>query len=186
MCFICYPDYWLHLKNSLNRRKKINTYADNAATIKMSKTAIDAMLPYLDQICGNPSILHRVGQWASEALFRLRMLQKYPEKRLYILFKKMNQKAVGTMNGGVDSIAAAWLQWSCFTAWSAKHWRKKKPRDSSMRISINSRILTAKKINLISISSIDKPQRTVIRPLQRMTAISLAAAERFRKLRKRR
>ena len=30
-------------------------YADNAATTKMSKTAIDAMLPYLDTGYGNAS-----------------------------------------------------------------------------------------------------------------------------------
>lgn len=36
----------------------MNIYADNAATTKMSKTAINAMLPYFDQIYGNPSSLH--------------------------------------------------------------------------------------------------------------------------------
>lgn len=43
-------------------------YADNAATTKMSKLAIDAMLPYLDSIYGNPSSLHSDGQRAAEAL----------------------------------------------------------------------------------------------------------------------
>lgn len=43
-------------------------YADNAATTRMSQTAIRAMLPYLDQIYGNPSSLHSVGQAAMEAL----------------------------------------------------------------------------------------------------------------------
>ena len=43
-------------------------YADNAATTKMSKAAIEAMLPYLDGIYGNPSSLHSVGQEAAEAL----------------------------------------------------------------------------------------------------------------------
>ena len=33
-------------------------YLDNAATTKMSKTAIEAMLPYMDSIYGNPSSLH--------------------------------------------------------------------------------------------------------------------------------
>lgn len=46
----------------------MNIYADNAATTKMSRTAVDAMLPYLDQIYGNPSSLHSVGQRANEAL----------------------------------------------------------------------------------------------------------------------
>jgi len=43
-------------------------YADNAATTAMSQTAIQAMLPYFDQIYGNPSSLHSVGQAAKEAL----------------------------------------------------------------------------------------------------------------------
>ena len=43
-------------------------YADNAATTKMSRTAIDAMLPYLDEIYGNPSSLHSAGQRAKDAL----------------------------------------------------------------------------------------------------------------------
>ena len=43
-------------------------YADNAATTKMSKTAIDAMLPYMGEVYGNPSSLHSVGQQAAEAL----------------------------------------------------------------------------------------------------------------------
>ena len=43
-------------------------YADNAATTKMSPTAIEAMTPYFDGIYGNPSSLHSVGQRANEAL----------------------------------------------------------------------------------------------------------------------
>ena len=43
-------------------------YADNAATTKMSSTAIRAMLPYMDQVYGNPSSLHTTGQQAAEAL----------------------------------------------------------------------------------------------------------------------
>lgn len=47
-------------------------YADNAATTKMSKAAIDGMLPYLDTIYGNPSSLHSMGQEANEALSNAR------------------------------------------------------------------------------------------------------------------
>lgn len=47
-------------------------YADNAATTKMSKTAVNAMLPYLDTIYGNPSSLHSAGQEAAEALLSSR------------------------------------------------------------------------------------------------------------------
>ena len=43
-------------------------YADNAATTKTSKTAINAMLPYFDKVYGNPSSLHTGGQEAKEAL----------------------------------------------------------------------------------------------------------------------
>ena len=43
-------------------------YADNAATTKMSRTAIEAMLPYMDKIYGNPSSLYSFGQEAKEAL----------------------------------------------------------------------------------------------------------------------
>ncbi|MBO4680998.1 MAG: cysteine desulfurase NifS [Clostridiales bacterium] len=43
-------------------------YADNAATTKMSRTAIDAMLPYMDELYGNPSSLYSFGQQAKEAL----------------------------------------------------------------------------------------------------------------------
>ncbi|MBP1548129.1 MAG: cysteine desulfurase NifS [Oscillospiraceae bacterium] len=47
-------------------------YADNAATTKMSKAAIEAMLPYMDKIYGNPSSLHSMGQEANEALTEAR------------------------------------------------------------------------------------------------------------------
>lgn len=43
-------------------------YLDNAATTRMSKTALDAMMPYMDGLCGNPSSLHSAGQKAAEAL----------------------------------------------------------------------------------------------------------------------
>lgn len=47
-------------------------YADNAATTKMSKTAINAMLPYMEEIYGNPSSLHTTGQIAAEHLLDAR------------------------------------------------------------------------------------------------------------------
>ena len=46
----------------------MRVYADNAATTKMSKHAIEVMLPYFDTVYGNPSSLHSVGQEAKEAL----------------------------------------------------------------------------------------------------------------------
>ena len=47
-------------------------YVDNAATTKTSRTAIEAMLPYMDKIYGNPSSLHYVGQAAADALRKAR------------------------------------------------------------------------------------------------------------------
>lgn len=47
-------------------------YVDNAATTKTSRTAIEAMLPYMDKIYGNPSSLHSVGQVAADALRKAR------------------------------------------------------------------------------------------------------------------
>lgn len=47
-------------------------YADNAATTKMSRTAIDAMLPYMEEIFGNPSSLYEAGQEAAKALWTAR------------------------------------------------------------------------------------------------------------------
>ena len=46
----------------------MQVYVDNAATTKMSQTAIRAMLPCFEEIYGNPSSLHTPGQQAKEAL----------------------------------------------------------------------------------------------------------------------
>ena len=46
----------------------MRVYADNAATTRVSKTALDAMMPYFTEIYGNPSSLHSFGQEAKEAL----------------------------------------------------------------------------------------------------------------------
>ncbi|MEG2072472.1 MAG: cysteine desulfurase NifS [Oscillospiraceae bacterium] len=47
-------------------------YADNAATTKISKTALDAMLPMFNEVYGNPSSLHTVGQTAKAELEKAR------------------------------------------------------------------------------------------------------------------
>ena len=47
-------------------------YADNAATTKMSEAATRAMIPYMNEIYGNPSSLHSIGQEANEALMNAR------------------------------------------------------------------------------------------------------------------
>ena len=48
-------------------------YADNAATTCVSKTALDAMLPFLTTGYGNPSSLYSFGQKAQEALQEARV-----------------------------------------------------------------------------------------------------------------
>ncbi len=45
-----------------------SVYADNAATTGVSKTALDAMLPYLTENCGNPSSIYAYGRRAKVAL----------------------------------------------------------------------------------------------------------------------
>ena len=48
-------------------------YVDNAATTQTSKIVIDGMIPYMNEIYGNPSSLHSVGQVAKEALENARV-----------------------------------------------------------------------------------------------------------------
>ncbi len=50
----------------------MQVYADNAATTKMSKTALDAMVPCFEKFYGNPSSLHSIGQEAKEVLEQAR------------------------------------------------------------------------------------------------------------------
>ena len=50
----------------------MTVYADNAATTRMSRTALDAMLPAMEENFGNPSSLHSVGQRAAELLMKSR------------------------------------------------------------------------------------------------------------------
>ena len=48
-------------------------YLDNASTTKMSKRSIDAMAKFFDEVYGNPSSLHSMGQQAKEELERARL-----------------------------------------------------------------------------------------------------------------
>ena len=47
-------------------------YADNAATTKMSRTAIDVMVKKMEEVYGNPSSLYTIGQIAKEELEKAR------------------------------------------------------------------------------------------------------------------
>ena len=46
----------------------MQVYLDNASTTKMSGAAVRAMIPYMEEIYGNPSSLHSMGQRAKEVL----------------------------------------------------------------------------------------------------------------------
>ncbi|MBQ4467844.1 MAG: cysteine desulfurase NifS [Firmicutes bacterium] len=46
----------------------MNIYADNAATTKMSRTAMNTMIKCMEETYGNPSSLYRTGQRAKEVL----------------------------------------------------------------------------------------------------------------------
>ncbi len=46
----------------------MKVYADNAATTRMSRNAIDTMVKYMEETYGNPSSLYTIGQKAKEAL----------------------------------------------------------------------------------------------------------------------
>lgn len=50
----------------------MNIYADNAATTKMSRAAIDAMVPCMEEVFGNPSTLYQTGQRAKEVIEQAR------------------------------------------------------------------------------------------------------------------
>lgn len=52
----------------------MNVYFDHAATTSLSKTALDAMMPCLTEIYGNPSSLHLLGQEANQKLDEARLV----------------------------------------------------------------------------------------------------------------
>ena len=63
----CYRTEWNHKRKVINMGER-PIYLDHAATTALSKTALDAMLPFLTEVYGNPSSLHTPGQKAKEAL----------------------------------------------------------------------------------------------------------------------
>ena len=63
----------------------MSIYVDNAATTKMSPAAMQAMLPYFDQVYGNPSSLHSVGQRAAELLMLMGDLERLGDHAMNLL-----------------------------------------------------------------------------------------------------
>lgn len=51
----------------------MEVYADNAATTRVSDKALNAMKPYFQEVYGNPSSLHHIGQAAHKAVADARM-----------------------------------------------------------------------------------------------------------------
>lgn len=80
-------------------------YADNAATTRLSDTALNAMLPYLQGEYGNPSSLHSVGQRAQEALTdaRARIAQRLGCQPTEVIFTSGGSEAD---NQAIRSVAA--------------------------------------------------------------------------------
>ena len=80
-------------------------YADNAATTRLSDTALTAMLPYLQEEYGNPSSLHSVGQRAQEALTdaRARIAQRLGCQPTEVIFTSGGSEAD---NQAIRSVAA--------------------------------------------------------------------------------
>ncbi len=80
-------------------------YADNAATTRLSDTALKAMLPYLQEEYGNPSSLHSPGQRAQEALTeaRSRIAQRLGCQPTEVIFTSGGSEAD---NQAIRSVAA--------------------------------------------------------------------------------
>lgn len=80
-------------------------YADNAATTRLSDTALNAMLPYMQEEYGNPSSLHSPGQRAQEALTeaRARIAQRLGCQPTEVIFTSGGSEAD---NQAIRSVAA--------------------------------------------------------------------------------
>lgn len=50
----------------------MTVYADNAATTRVSRAVLKAMLPYYEEFFANPSSIHSYGRKAAEAVYRAR------------------------------------------------------------------------------------------------------------------
>jgi cysteine desulfurase len=59
-------------KNQFKNKKGVGVYLDNAATTSTDPKVLKAMLPYFNDVFGNPSALHKDGRVAKNALFEAR------------------------------------------------------------------------------------------------------------------
>lgn len=84
-------------------------YADNAGTTAMSKTAVDAMLPYMTEHFGNPSGIYSVGRTAKKALEEARrtVAEAFGADPQEIFFTGGGSEADNMALKGVATIKAA-------------------------------------------------------------------------------
>ena len=85
-------------------KREMFVYADNAATTSVSKTALDAMLPYLTEKYGNPSSLYGFAQDVKEGLDaargdRRRMHQRKPQRDILHLRRKRGRQSGHSVRG---------------------------------------------------------------------------------------
>lgn len=79
----------------MERMTDMRVYADQAATTSLSKTALEAMLPWMTENFGNPSALHEEGRTARDAVETAR------EKIAYLLHAKA--KEIYFTSGGTEA-----------------------------------------------------------------------------------
>jgi len=134
-------------------------YADNAATTKMSSAAIHTMLPYMDEIYGNPSSLHTAGQKAKEALENAR-------ERIAV-FLNCDAKEITFTSGGSEADNQAIVSAATFGA------RKGKKHIISTAFEHHAVLHTLDKLKKqgFEITLLDVPENGLIEPRQVADAI---------------
>ena len=79
----------------MERMTDMRVYADQAATTSLSKTALEAMLPWMTENFGNPSALYEEGRTARDAVETAR------EKIAHLLHAKA--KEIYFTSGGTEA-----------------------------------------------------------------------------------
>ena len=135
-------------------------YLDNAATTKMSRTAVAAMLPYFDGVYGNPSSLHSAGQAAAEALTDAR-------ERIAACLG-CTAKEITFTSGGSESDNQALRSAAALGA------RKGKKHIISTKIEHHAVLHTLKRLETegFSVTLLDVDENGLVDPLQVETAIT--------------
>ena len=85
----------------MERMTDMRVYADQAATTSLSKTALEAMLPWMTENFGNPSALYEEGRTARDAVETAR------EKIAYLLHAKAKEIYFTSGTAGVSGDVSA-------------------------------------------------------------------------------